>query len=249
MRAIFTILAITLFTDCYSQITKTTEQNSNPKNKSVKNYVELSEEHVGFWVYESYFEALQKTKSTKKAGEMGVDDFYRISNDNSIMSMNIHEGGADNIVLMTSKNIGQIFSSDTTQLYSKVEFRNGLMISNGKKYIKAFNNEDGFNELVNSAFISGEYKVDGNKVELNKSGTIQGIDSILSYELNLDYNDAGMQLDKIYLRFKNTPNAVPYTYQIKADTLLISEILCKTFEGDFCVEIEKGKLVYKLIKK
>lgn len=248
MRVLFKILVIILITACSSKTEKITKKNSNSTNISVKNYVDLSEEYVGFWVYGSYLEALQKTKSTKKAGEMNVDDFYRISNDNSIMRMNIHEGGADNIILMTSKNNGQIFSSDTTESYYKVEFRDRLMIVDGKKYIKAFNNKNGFNELVNSIFISGKYKIDGNEVDLNTSGTIQGIDSLLSYELYLDYNDAGMQLDKIYLRYKNTPNALPYTYQMNADTLLISEIECKTFEGDFCVEIEKGKLVYILIK-
>jgi hypothetical protein len=249
MRVLFKILIIALITGCSLQTEKTTVQNSESQIDSVSSYVDLSVEHVGFWVYGSYFETLQKTKSTKKAGEMEVDDFYRISKDNSIMRMNIHEGGADNIILMTSKNIGQIFSSDTTEAYYKVEFRDKLMIVDGKKFIKAPNNENGFNELVNSAFVSGKYKIDDIEVEFKTSGTILGMDSLLSYELNLDYNDAGMQLDKIYLMFKNNPDAVPYTYQMNMDTLLISEIECKTFEDDFCVEIEKGKTVYKLIKE
>src|SRR5690606_38113930 len=91
-------------------------------------FVELSKKHTGFWVNEQYYKALIETHSTKKAGEMGVDDFYKISDDNSIMRMNIHEGGADNIILMTSKDVGQIFSSDTTESYFEVEFTDGLMI-------------------------------------------------------------------------------------------------------------------------
>lgn len=218
-------------------------------NGVVKNSVDLSEKYVGFWVYEKYFEALQKTKSTKKAGEMDVDDFFRISKDNSIMRMNIHEGYSYNIVVMSSTDKGQIFSSDTAELYFNVEFKDETMIVDGKKYIKAPNGENGLNELVNSAFISEEYTIDGTQVEFKANGTIQGLDSVLSYELNLDYNDAGMQLDKIYLKSANTENPVPYTYQMKEDTLFISEIDCKTFEDDFCVEIEKGKLVYTLLKK
>lgn len=249
MKALLEILIIVLMAGCSSRSEKAIEQNLDPTNKSPGNYVALSEKHVGFWVYESYFKELQSTKSTKKAGEIGVDDFYRISKDYSIMRMNIHEGGADNIILMISKNHGKICSSDTMETYYDVEFRDELMIVDEKKYIKAPNNENGLNELVNSAFISGEYKIDNKQVKFNINGTVEGVDSLLTYNLNLDYSDAGMQLDKIYLGFKNNHSVFPYTYQMNADTLFISAIECKTFEDDFCVEIEKGKIVYKFIKK
>jgi hypothetical protein len=251
MKNLFKILAIVLIAGCSSQTEKTTEQNSDSTKKSVMNYVDLPEKYVGFWVYESYFEALQKTKSTKKAGEMDVDDFYRISKDNSIMRMNIHEGGADNIILMTSKSDGQIFSSDTTDTYYKVEFRDEFMIVDGKKYIKAPNNENGFNELVNSAFISGIYLLNGSEIEFKTNGVITGLDSIQNFELNLDYNDAGMQYDKIYLQFNNEKETRTYLYGFNSDTLIISNIDCKTQaeDYDYCLEVEKGETIYKLIKK
>ena len=249
MNPLIRIITCLLIVGCSSQ----TEQKSQSKLKSEKDslpkFFDLSKRHVGFWVYEEYYKALQETKSTKKAGEMGGDDFYRIYEDNSIMRMNIHDGGAENIILMTSENKGQIFSSDTTESYFEIEFRDGILLTDNKKYIKAPDNKSGFNELVNSSFISGKYMLDNNVVELKTDGTVIGLDSILSYELNLDYNDAGMQYDKIYLQFKDEKESRTYLYALDSDTLTISEVDCKTLEDNFCVEIERGESIYKLIKK
>jgi len=249
MKIVYNILICALIIGCNSQ-TETIEQvGFNTKENNQTKYIALSKKHIGFWVNEEYFNELKATLSTKKAGEKGVDDFYKISVNNSIMRMNIHEGGDDNILLLTSENKGQIFSSDTVEAYSEVVFKDGFMYAENKKYIRTTDGDHGFHELVNSAFISGKYLLDGYKVELNTDGTINGLDSIVSYKLNLDYNDAGMQFDKIYLQYNKESEPLTYLYLINSDTLIISEIDCKTLEDDYCVEVAKGKSIFALKKE
>ena len=249
MKIAFKILICLLIIGCTSQTKKNEQAEPITENKVQSKYVDLSKKHIGFWVNEGYFNALKETQSTKKAGEMGVDDFYRISDDNSIMRMNIHEGGAKNLLLMNSITKGQIYSQDTSESYFKIEFRDGLMIAENKNYLKTIDNEKGFIELVNSAFIVGKYRLEENEVELKNDGTVIGLDNVQSYVLNLDYNDAGMQIDKIHLQPNEENETKTYSYEYSLDSLFITDIKCKTFEDDFCVEIEKGKIIYTLIKK
>lgn len=228
------------------------EKEANKKveiSKNKEECINIAEEYYGTWVSEKYIEALKKTKSTKKAGELGVDEFYKITPENVIIKMNIHEGGDRNIILMTAKDKGIIYSMDTSSFYSNVEFTGGKMIVNGVNYIKAPNSENGLTALVDSVLISGEYWLDSNKVEIMPNGTVIGVNNLRSLELNLDYNDAGMQLDKLYLKFSEDGTEVPYIYEIKNDTLFIFELECMTVEDDYCVEIEKGREVYRFIKK
>lgn len=251
MKIVFNILICLLMIGCTSKTEKNETVKSDIEEKIKPKYVGLSKKHIGFWVNEKYFKKLKETRSTKKAGEIGVDDFYRISDNNSIMSMNIHEGGSDNVILMNSEDDGQIFNSDTTEYYSKVKFQNEVLFILSEKYIKAPNGKNGLHELVNSAFMSGQYLLNETEIEFKPNGILLGLDSIQTFELNLDYNDAGMQYDKIYLHFSNEKEARTYLYSFNSDTLTISKIDCKTQaeDYDYCLEVEKGEPIFKLIKK
>lgn len=224
---------------------------NSEKEKANTSFVKLEEEHKGFWVNEAYLNSLRKTKSTKKSGEEGVDRFYKIYKTNSIMALNIHEGGAKNVLLMNSKFKGQIYSPDSSKTYSIIEFRNGVLNVDGEKYIKAPDSEDGLQMLVNRSFFSGEYMFLDKLIRFNENATIVGLDSLVYFELNLDYIDAGMQFDKIYLRHKDELEEKAYLYEFNYDTLRIFNINCITFdeEIDYCVEVEKGSQRYLFIRK
>tara|TARA_R110001592_G_C12988654_1_gene734861 strand:+ start:160 stop:903 length:744 start_codon:yes stop_codon:yes gene_type:complete len=247
MKEIICIIICYLFVSCSPQSEET--DNSEPIKKNKQVFVNLSKEHIGFWVNEEYFTALQKMKSTKKASDNDIGNFYRISENNSIMNLNIHEGGSDDIIQMDTKNKGRILSPDSSETYHNIEFQGETLLVDNKKFIKTPNNENGLNELVNRAFFSGKYLISEKEIEFKENGNIIGLDSIQSYTLNLDYNDAGMQFDKIDLQFNGEKEPRTYIYEFNLDTLIISEIDCKTLEYNFCVEIEKGQMFYRLLKK
>jgi len=225
--------------------------DTNIGKVDITKYIKTPNNCFGFWVNEEYLKALQKTNSTKKASEMGVDDFYKISANSSVMRLNLHEGGADNILLMTTNSTGQIFSSDTLEAYFKVEFKDNYLIVESRKYLKAPTTKNGLVELVNRIMFSGEYLINDKTIQFQESGKITGLDSIIHYEANLDYIDAGMQYDKIYLQFNSEKEPRTYLYQLVADTLVIYNIDCLTLdeEYDYCLEVKKGTEFMRLNKK
>jgi hypothetical protein len=167
------------------------------------------------------------------------------------MHLNLHEGGANNILLMSTKTRGQIFSSDKTEAYYKVDFKDNYMIIDNKKYIKAPAEENGLNILVNRTLFAGKYGINNETIQFSESGQIFGLDSIIHYDVNLDYADAGMQYDKIYLQFRNEKEPRTYLYEFVADSLVIFHIVClsEDEEDNYCLEVEKGKEFIKLKKK
>lgn len=252
MKTTTYILICLTFLGCNSSSEKTSDNTDIKIEKVDKTeYIETPNTCVGFWVHEEYLKALQQTNSTKKASKMGVDDFYRISTNSSVMRLNLHEGGADNILLMKTKSTGQIFSSDTLEAYFTVEFKDNYMIVENKKYIKAPTTENGFEELVNRILFSGEYVINDQTIQLQENGKTKGLDSIVHYKANLDYADAGMQYDKIYFQFKNEKEPRTYLYEFIKDTLVLYNIDCLTLdeEYDYCLEVEKGSEFMRLKKK
>lgn len=211
-------------------------------------YQNIPEEHLGLWVAEKYIHALSESRSTKKAGELNLDMLYQIDAPSNIISMNLHEGGADNLLLMSSKNNGQIFSSDSLNAYEKVLFEDNELIIDEEKFIHANN---GLEELVNEVILAGTYSFNGKSIEMKRNGTFVGFDAITNYKLNLDYVDAGMQFDKIYFQFDGESEPRTYLYEFVSDTLVIREIDCLTLDetNNYCLEVEKGKVVYEFIKK
>lgn len=250
MKHIYKILFSVLLFSCASHTEK--DKQENPETHTVEitqpKYVGFPEKHIGFWVNETYYNSLKTTKSTKQTQELGLDDFYRVSEDQSIMRMNAHDGGGNNILLMTSENEGEICSPDSTEVYSKVSFKDGYMFAENNKYIYTTDMDTGFHELINDACISGKYRNDSNEIVFKANGTILGLDSIVFYELNTDYMDMGMDVDKIYLKYSDDKKSDMYTYSFHSDTLLISEIECVIEEEGYCVVIDKGKTVLTLIK-
>lgn len=250
MKIVICLFTSLILIGCNSSSEKKKEViNAKTKKDNESKYVNIPNGHFGFWVYEEYLKALDQTKSTKKASKMGVDIFYKISKDNSIMGMSLHDSGAKNILIMTTKSEGQIFSLDTTNAYNSVEFKDNYLIIENKRFVKAPPNENGLIELVNKTLFSGEYEIENKTIEFKKSGQIVGLDSIINYEVNLDYLDVGMQYDKIHLQFREEKEARVYLYEFVSDNLVLYQIDCKSMENEYCLEVEKGEEFIRLKKK
>ncbi len=166
------------------------------------------------------------------------------------MRLNLHEGGAMNLLLMSSDSRGQIFNSDTSIKYADVLFNDNTLSVGNRKYVKSPVAEDGLNRLVNRTLFSGNYLFGERSIEFQENGHIVGLDSIIRYKVNLDYADAGMQYDKIFFQFKNEKEPRTYLYKFFADTLVLYNINCLTLdeEYNYCLEVEKGSEFMRIIK-
>jgi len=247
----FFIIGLFLFSCNFSAEETKDDLNAKSTNKLAIDFIKTPGECAGFWVLEEYSKAIKQTKSTLKASQMEVDDFFRIASDNSVMRLNLHEGGDSNILLMTSNSKGRVVNSDTTETIFTVEFTNNRLIIDNKKYLKAAKDESGLNEFVNSILFSGEYELDNKPVSLKDNGQIAGIDSIVSYNVNLDYTGPGMQCDLIYLTFAREEKPRAYIVEFIGDTLILFNSNCLEMDevNDFCVEIAKGKEFIRLKRK
>lgn len=202
----------------------------------------------GYWLSESYLQDLEKTKSTKAAQELGHDHLIRIYGDSLIMKLSLHEGDTENKLNFKSPTEADIVNPTTFEIYNHIKFSNNKLILDGESYtkIEEENSRPKFYDMINAKTISGNYLMNGKKIEFMDNGNVNGLDSVISYKLNLDYADAGMQYDKIYLKIKNQKEQQAFIYEWKDKTLSIININCleKEDKDDWCSVIEKGTVLY-----
>ena len=244
MNRLISIVILFFLISCSTSEQKEIEEKK-PAGKA--SFIPIPPMYKGLWVNEGYLKELSKTRSTKMA--QGKEGFYKIYDKNSIMQLDLHEGGAENILVMETDKDGQIYSTDSTQALNKVEFKDGIMVIDNVRCIKAPDGESGLQVLVNKAFFSGKYLLGEKFIEFKDDGSITGLDSINGFNLNLNYVGPGMQFDLI--NFKLNDKSKDYLYEFKSDTLLISEVDCLVMEeeSDFCLEVAKGNEVYRMVKK
>ncbi|MFT6747025.1 MAG: hypothetical protein ACJAZ2_001371 [Glaciecola sp.] len=210
--------------------------------------VELTEQHIGFWVNEDYIELLKQSKSTKIAGSKSADDFYRIKSDNSIMQMNIHEGAGLNVLSLKTKGSGAIYSSDSTRLIAEVSFDGDTLTVNDNRYFHIQNGDSALDKLVNECVVSGQYFLKESPVEFKSNGSITGMEGVQSYRLNLDYGAPGMEFDIIYLQMDSQPLPTEYLYDIEQDSVFIFDVDCQYEESGECMEVAKGSILFSFCK-
>jgi len=247
------IIFLILYTSINSCASEKRSEGLTANKERNDSTIKIPAAYYGYWISENYLKDLKATKSTKKAQELGRDDIIRIYDVNTIMRMNLHEGAAENKLQMTNINTGMIVDPVSNKFYNDIEFSSNKLTLDGVSYIKIAGGDDykKIYDLINKIIIAGKYQIDGKLVEFLDNGLIKGLDSIKSYTLNLDYGDAGMQYDKIYLQFNNEKEERAYIYEINNNALSIIEIKCeeKDPEDDWCLVIDKGTTKYKLTKK
>jgi hypothetical protein len=245
---------ITLLVICLLSVNCTTNLQEPTDGIHIRNLldeaqsVELTKQHIGFWVNEDYIKLLEESKSTKIAGSKSVDDFYRIRGDNSIRQMNIHEGAGLNVLSLKTEGSGAIYSSDSTRLIAEVSFEGDTLTVNDNRYFHILNGDSALDKLVNERVISGQYFLKESSVEFKSNGSITGMKGVQSYRLNLDYGAPGMEFDIIYLLMDSESIPKAHLYDIEQDSVFIFEIDCQYEESGECMEVAKGVKVFSFYK-
>ncbi|MCU0417389.1 MAG: hypothetical protein MUE33_09410 [Cytophagaceae bacterium] len=212
----------------------------------LSSFIPVPDSYKGFWANVNYIEFLRKSKSTLAASMIDHANFYLISDDKTIMYLNIHDGGAPNALLLQSDGKGYIADRDTFQIYNDVQFKDDSLLIESNKYIK-YNRLE---ELINLELFSGIYKLNNKQIEFKTNGDIIGLDGISKYYPYFDYYDAGMNLDLIQLTFIEENRFKNYIYEFQENNLIFYKVDCENFDeaNSYCIEIRKGKEFLRLNK-
>ena len=260
MKKLLTIISILLVWSCTNQNTTHEKKNSDNVN-SPKEY-DFPPEFLGAYLSSDYLDELENHGSTKKAQEKAIMSTAGLyyENDNVILSntWNFHESGGTDYVRMVSETdavvIGEL-SEDT--IYSIDFSKKGEIIIKDEKdsfkltqFSKDFKNRD-YSSLVNKRILQGELVLDGNLVKFESSGEIVGLDSIVKYSFHIDYYDAGMQVDMIYLSFNDNRPEETFGYSLSDSTFNLYNLNCieKDEEYDYCLTRELGEQYLKFKRK
>lgn len=242
-----------IFTSC-NQKEKTVESEKPiTELKSIITINDLS----GDWVNLKYLHSIQKTKSPKESQGEGEYSYVTISNDTALFILGFHEGFDLKIKTFNENSFYCIgYYGDTI----KMTVSNDTMVIKNKltkdtyiRYQMRFPGSWFGSLLLNKEIFSGIYKdVDfpDHTISFTDNGKVAGFLDYISYVVQDDYADAGCQYDIVYLR-KEPDDRFEYTWRFAGDTLIIYNLDCMSFdnENDICLETERGKILYRLLKK
>lgn len=206
----------------------------------------------GYWISENYLAELKKSGSPRKAQE-GSEEVLLILPDStgkrSSLHYNFHEVNPE-LVLKNRNDTLWLDQKEGNDIMILPESPDKITI-NKKKFIR-FNGSKQGNDLLilEPAFFAGKYKDEnGNSIELDEKGYVRGFKNYLSYRIQLDYFDEGLQEDMIIWKAASArPDTM--TFEIKNNVLLLYELKCKTRDKQtgICVEVKAGKKLHSLTK-
>jgi hypothetical protein len=201
----------------------------------------------GFWATEKYIHTLIKTKSPRQSQDDG--EFFQIplSNRDRAFPCVYHEGGPDFHVVKHNNSYFLKADDNKTDSTEIIITANGSKMKIGDQiYVKTKENGG----IPEDLLFKGQYNSEDKSVTLNGDGTIVGLDGINYYSVENDYIGPGMDNVDILYFGKTKTEKRTHCFEFKADTLLIYNIVCKeTDDNGNCLDIQKGQLKLKLIKK
>lgn len=222
---------------------KNAKETDRVEQKGNANDIEIQ----GFWVNEYFYNTIKSKKSIRQAIEKRTDDFVLISEGNKIQFLNLYEGAGENVLVLNANNQGFICNPLTSENFDKVVFNDDKMQIRNQEYINLGTLPNALQTFVNATIIAGKYKNEEQEVIFNEDGTLSGLKPYVSYELNIEANDALVTDDLISLNDLED-NFEDFMYHFVSDTLLITNFHCKSYDDEMCLELEQGETVYKLIK-
>lgn len=239
------------------------EQKTDNNSATIKNPVEtkfdVPKDYIGAYISSDYILELKLHGSTKNAQEKALLSTAQIyqQDENTIISTawSFHEGGGTDLIKMTSSSEAIVIGELSNDTVFNIDFsKDGeiIIFDNNNSYkLKKFNPDPkniNHREIVNSSVLSGKFFINNNEIEFLPNGEILGLDSIVGYSFHEDYFDAGMQLDMIYLKYKNDSIDRTFGYHLNEAELQIFKLNCieKDEEYDYCLVRSKGDVIFNL---
>lgn len=224
---------------------------------------EFPETLQGVYISTPYLDALKKTRSTKASQEYAVLSNVMIVQKNGEMLLstfwNFHESGGTHPVKMTSETKGQTLEVDSQPpmyRFDMLDEKTVKISDESQQYLMTRCSDvpdvEACFQLINKILLPAQYDLNGQWVTFNSDGTVEGIPGLLSYRFNLDYYDAGMEFDKVFLTFSDKSEPEAFGYEITPDHLEIFELKCDgqdRTDRSSCIRYSRGPSRYWLTKR
>lgn len=231
-----------IFASCHNRAENTGDEG-NAKSVSNDTIIPFN----GTWASEKYISILKRTKSPRASQDSGYFFQFPKSYKSLANPYLYHESGPDYHILKYGNKF-YLKSVDNATDSSEI-----IITDKGNKlkiWDETFVKTKDSCGVPEELLFKGNYKLNGKPVTFNANGTIIGLDSDKFYSIENDYIGPGTgDLDIIYLgKIEKEKNI--HSFLFRADTLFIYKIKCLEIDssnGD-CLDIENGKLKYKLIK-
>jgi hypothetical protein len=235
-----------------SSTDKNTEQTAVTNFKTKDTTISFT----GYWLCKDYFESINNFKSPKKAQDNSEFIFVPDRTlKQTMMIANFHEGGPTLTILSNADQyeLWEIQEDSLTQRLDNIEIIDKTNIKIGNRLFVKINplKNDNGSKILEDILFKGIYtNASGKTIEFKNNGQVFGLENFKIYEPNIDYIDAGMQVDQIGLG-QNNNDLEYFGFKFIQDTLELYKLNCLTFDStdNRCVEVELGQQTHKLWKK
>lgn len=249
---IICLICICLWTACDNNGSKTINTTQPEVQKIATSDMPDFE---GFWVNNRYLEELKKTMSPSKASTKAEIVAVSIKEDSvnqfsAGLVFNWHEGNSYKLQKADGQKYQLNDMLDSSKAFDIVYQNGSVVLNDSMGFTRMGKSSDGENGLI-EYIIGGTYKLKGtDEIVTFKEGKITGLKTYNFYSILLDYiTEQGTVYDQIILSAKeNEPNRY-VGFQIKGSQLTIFELKCKNPKEDPCMNYNRGKVMYELIKQ
>jgi hypothetical protein len=246
------IRSIIVGTFVFAACTGTADHDGRSDNQKAVDTISTSDTSLtgfgGDWINKKYAEKLRETQSPK-ASQNSVSMAMLILpsqiNQQATIIWGLHEGS--NGIVKKIKEAYGIYSDDGNMEH-RIIFKNGRISTGKDEFIKIKGGEENSKNIAEQLIFAGKYDLSGKQVEFTYDGKVIGLDTSTYYNVLIDYIDAGMQVDQLRLGSGSESSGL-YGFNFNKDTLRIYELNCLQREDDYCVVVENGKELFKMIKK
>jgi hypothetical protein len=211
----------------------------------------------GQWISQAYLDDLVRTGSPRKAQE-GSEEVFLILPDSlegtADLHYNFHEV-LDGLRIGLTDDGFRIADPEGVlgrgPAYSLRKLDADHMLLNDKPFVRfPVSMNDQLPRVLERVLFDGMYQLpNGQRVTFDQDGRVRGLAGFQVYRPQLDYFDAGLQVDQVALG-ASPDDMKMYGFAFRKDKLTIYALKCKTFDkpSGQCVEVAFGEALYTLAR-
>ena len=207
----------------------------------------------GGWVNSKYVQTLRQSKSPRVAqgaAELSALVVPSMTDQPALLIWGFHE--ASDYVLKTEADgrtsLHNAAGEECTYVLEYAPEGDSLKV--GKDWFVRLASGNKPDQAANEYLFAGQYRLGDREVTFASDGKVTGLDSIRYYKPNLDYIDAGMQVDQVQLG-RTADSLKTYSFSIRNNTLSLYRLNCTDYDSTYqtCNVVANGLELLRLEKQ